>query len=174
VDRIDPKLSAVENFLILNKTAGGNRRLTPIASFGISPITLSELDLVALLWNVVPLRYQMRKSASGDYPGLYIPAISQIDVNNWLSRASPGVLINKLLTDIGGYSESERKKLKSFSKSALRMSTKEMRNISCHSSTTTSIQTRTRSRTRQKDIYYEDRSKPTASASSSLPSSSMN
>ncbi|GJJ78542.1 hypothetical protein EMPS_10901 [Entomortierella parvispora] len=127
VDRIDCKLTAAENFMIMNKITGSRRCLTPMSTFDSGFITLSEPDLVALLWNDLPFRQQLQQYAKVDYPSTYLPAISQLDVVNWLGGISPGVLINKWLTDIGGYSAIKRKKLRNFSRSTLRMSVDGMR-----------------------------------------------
>ncbi|KAF9139634.1 hypothetical protein BG015_001956 [Linnemannia schmuckeri] len=53
--------------------------------------------------------------------------VSQADVGLWLSTTTPGLLITRLLTDIGRYSKDERKKLRNYSRSTFLMPLEEMR-----------------------------------------------
>lgn len=60
--------------------------------------------------------------AKPDYPSL--PSSDQVtllDVDYWLSRKAPGHLLTRLITDIGGYTQEERRKLKNYSRSAFIM-----------------------------------------------------
>jgi len=51
VDHIDPKLSAAENFIVLNKISGNRRCLVPMSSFGDKFVPLSENDLTRVFWH---------------------------------------------------------------------------------------------------------------------------
>lgn len=91
-------------------------------------ITLSELDLSKVFWREPLLKAYIQSFVVNDFTDIqYADQVSLPDVANWLSGARPGELITKLLTDIGGYSTEERRKLRSFSRSTFLMSLEEMR-----------------------------------------------
>ncbi|KAI8601678.1 hypothetical protein EDD21DRAFT_373913 [Dissophora ornata] len=91
-------------------------------------ICLSELDLVSIFWNDDALRHQLRVYAMPDFSSVeYIDQIASPDVALWLSGKEPGHLLTKLITDIGGYTPGERKKLKDYRRSTLMMTTGKMR-----------------------------------------------
>jgi hypothetical protein len=99
-----------------------------VSSFDDKFVTLSELDLTKIFWPDPDLRLQLQLYALPDFPSIESPEkVSQSDVGLWLSRATPGTLITSFLTDIGGYSEAQRRKLKSYSRSTWLMSAEEMR-----------------------------------------------
>ncbi|KAG0018917.1 hypothetical protein BGZ82_000306 [Podila clonocystis] len=137
MDRIDPNLTPVENFIILNGASGGRRRLTPMSTFDSKFVTVSELELTKIFWQDEKLKIQLQHFAHPDFPSIDSPEkVAQLDVALWIGRVEPGYLINKLLTDIGGYSVEQRKKgyiveekrkLQSYSKSTLRMSIEKLK-----------------------------------------------
>ncbi|KAG9060891.1 hypothetical protein KI688_007847 [Linnemannia hyalina] len=117
-DCVDPDITAFENFVLLNRVCGCPRSLVPMSSFENKFITVSELELTRIFWRDPMLKTVLQSYAWPDFPSIeYADQVSQTDVGMWLSRAVPGCLITKLLTDIGGYSEVERKKLRSYSRS---------------------------------------------------------
>jgi hypothetical protein len=86
------------------------------------------LDLTKIFWPDLDLRLQLQLYALPDFPSIKNPEkVSQSDVALWLSRTTPGSLITSFLTDIGGYSAEQRRKLKSYSRSTSLVSTEEMR-----------------------------------------------
>lgn len=130
VDNIDPKISPAENFIILNRVLGYRRCLSPMSSMDSKLIGFSELDLIRIFWQDALLCRQLQDYAFPDYlESMQIPEqVSQTDAIMWLGRVEPGFLINKFLTDIGGYTEDERKKRRNFSRSAKRMPLSDIRN----------------------------------------------
>ncbi|KAG0299834.1 hypothetical protein BGZ97_003517, partial [Linnemannia gamsii] len=127
-DYIAPQRSAIENFILLNRACGGRRSLVPMSNFDVKFITLSELDLSKIFWQNLPLRHLLQSYAHADFPSIqYSDQVTQSDVGFWLSTAMPGLLITRLLTDIGRYSEAQRKKLKNYSRSTFLMPLEEMR-----------------------------------------------
>ncbi|KAI8594976.1 hypothetical protein EDD21DRAFT_426004 [Dissophora ornata] len=85
-------------------------------------VNLSELELTKIFWHDHLLKRQLQEYAFPDFK-LEIPEqVSLVCVGMWIERVEPGFLINKLLTNIGGYDDDERKKKKNFSRSAKRMS----------------------------------------------------
>ncbi|KAI8601632.1 hypothetical protein EDD21DRAFT_102171 [Dissophora ornata] len=87
-------------------------------------ITLTELNLVELFWRNPALKYELRQMAFGDYTTIEPPAqVSQADVRDW----GPGALITNLTTDVGSYTEHERRGLRSYSRSMSLMSLESIR-----------------------------------------------
>ncbi|KAF9537513.1 hypothetical protein EC957_008065 [Mortierella hygrophila] len=65
-------------------------------------ITVSELDLTKIFWRDPMSKNALQPYAWPDFQSLeYADQMTQSDVGMWLSRAIPGCLITKLLTDIG-------------------------------------------------------------------------
>ncbi|KAF8926944.1 hypothetical protein BGZ47_002457 [Haplosporangium gracile] len=127
-DCVDPKISAIENFVLLNRVCGYPRSLVPMSSFDDKFVTVSELELSKIFWWDPILKQVLQTYAWPDFPSTeYRNQVTQMDVAMWLSTATPGCLITKLLTDIGGYSEMERKKLRSYSRSTWLMPLEDMR-----------------------------------------------
>ncbi|KAI1286156.1 hypothetical protein EDD11_000480, partial [Mortierella claussenii] len=60
VDNIDLRLSAVENFIILNRILGSRRCLTPMSPMDSTFVNLSELDLTKLFWHDTALKRQLQ------------------------------------------------------------------------------------------------------------------
>ncbi|KAG0352331.1 hypothetical protein BGX24_007618, partial [Mortierella sp. AD032] len=67
-DYIAPQRSAIENFILLNRTCGSRRSLVPMSSFDVKFITLSELDLTKIFWQDVSLRRALQSYAFPDFP----------------------------------------------------------------------------------------------------------
>ncbi|KAF8938778.1 hypothetical protein BGZ47_008442, partial [Haplosporangium gracile] len=127
-DFIDPKKSAIENFVLLNRVCGSRRSLVPISSFDDKFVTLSELDLSKIFWRDPFLKCRIQALAVECFETTqYADQVSQADVADWLSGAPPGEFITKLLTDIGGYSEEERRRLRNYSRTTFLMPLEEMR-----------------------------------------------
>jgi hypothetical protein len=132
VDNIDPKMSPAQNFIILNRVTGCRRCLSPMSSIDSNFVNFSELELTKIFWQDPLLCRQLQEYAFPDFSSLQIPEqVSLVDVGMWIGRVEPGFLINKFLTDIGGYDEDERKKKKNFSKSARRMTLADIRGHLC-------------------------------------------
>jgi len=85
---------------------------------------LSEDGLVRVFWKDEILRKQLQGYAR---QSVSVPNPCQDDVVGWLKDLDPGLLINKLLTDIGGFTAEEKKKKKHWSRAARRMSMDDMK-----------------------------------------------
>ncbi|KAF8932061.1 hypothetical protein BGZ58_007238 [Dissophora ornata] len=121
---IDPSLSAIQNFLDLNKACRRPRCVVPMSSMKDRFITLTELNLVELFWRNPALKCELQQMAFGDYTTIETPAqVSQADVRDW----GPGALITNLITDVGSYTEHERRGLRSYSRSMSLMSLESIR-----------------------------------------------
>jgi len=100
----------------------------PISSFDDKFVTLSELDLSKIFWRDPSLKCRMQTLAVECFETIqYADQVSQADVADWLTGAPPGEFITKLLTDIGGYSKEERRRLRNYSRTTFLMPLEEMR-----------------------------------------------
>ncbi|KAF9965830.1 hypothetical protein BGZ65_000579, partial [Modicella reniformis] len=77
-------ISAIENFVILNKACNYRRKLVLLSSFENAFVCLSELKSL------------LQEYAKPDCPNVE-ESLSQPDVMDWLSSRQPGCLITKLL-----------------------------------------------------------------------------
>ena len=88
--------SAVENFMVLNKFTGSNRRTVPVSSVENGSISLSELELVKLFWRIPILNEKILGLARIHDPGCR----SLSDVAYWLSDREPGYIIKRFLCNV--------------------------------------------------------------------------
>ncbi|KAF8926965.1 hypothetical protein BGZ47_002432 [Haplosporangium gracile] len=49
-DYVDPKISAIENFVLLNRVCGYPSSLVPMSTFDDKFVTVSELELSRIFW----------------------------------------------------------------------------------------------------------------------------
>ncbi|KAF8919712.1 hypothetical protein BGZ58_004580, partial [Dissophora ornata] len=105
---IDDNVSAIENFIRLNKINGDRWNTVPFTPVEQPFILFSELDLVNIFWSNPILKDWL--SGNVRLKGDAKPALA--DVVGWLSTQGPGWLISRLLTDIGRVDrqDSERKR----------------------------------------------------------------
>ncbi|KAK3806243.1 MAG: hypothetical protein JOS17DRAFT_604915 [Linnemannia elongata] len=114
---------SIQNFLDLNRVCGRPRCLVQMSSMEDKFITLTELDLVELFWRNPALKCELQHMAFGDYTTIETPAqVSQADVRDWVGNRGPGALITNLVTDVGSYTEHERRGLRGYSRSTFLMS----------------------------------------------------
>ncbi|KAF9100876.1 hypothetical protein BGX30_009515, partial [Mortierella sp. GBA39] len=77
---IDPSLSAIQNFLDLNRVCRRPRCVVPMSSMKGRLIALTELELVGLFWRNPELKCELQHIAFGDYSTIETPAqVSQAD-----------------------------------------------------------------------------------------------
>ncbi|KAF9130429.1 hypothetical protein BGX30_013492 [Mortierella sp. GBA39] len=88
LSKIDPKLPAIENYLLLNKTNGGSRRIAHLSPLAARDVGFSERHLLPLFWHWPTVKDKIQ-----------LPA--QADALNWLAQTTPGCLITTFLTDVG-------------------------------------------------------------------------
>ncbi|KAF9354125.1 hypothetical protein BGX34_011191, partial [Mortierella sp. NVP85] len=123
--RIDPKVSAVENFLKLNKTINNPWIISPISSMEDGYICLSEKkELITVFWKDNELQKFLRNCARPTFPSVRNPALGAMKI--WLAGQKPGYLIAKLLTDIGTFNETQRKKKRGYARNTWSLSREEM------------------------------------------------
>ena len=94
---IDDKVSAIENFIRLNKMNGDRWKTVPFTPVEQPFILFSELDMVRIFWS---------NSILKEWLSSFVPLASDArpsrdDVEKWLGRRGPGHIICRLLTDVG-------------------------------------------------------------------------
>ncbi|KAF9999303.1 hypothetical protein BGZ65_005323, partial [Modicella reniformis] len=82
---------------------------------------LSEPELATVFWKDKELQKVLRNYALPEFPTTANPSLAI-----WLSNKEPGHLITKLLTDIGGYDEEQRKKKRDYGRRTFKMSKQDM------------------------------------------------
>ncbi|KAG0275724.1 hypothetical protein BGZ97_010231, partial [Linnemannia gamsii] len=109
---IDPKKSAIENFVLLNRVCGSRRSLVPVSSFDDKFVTLSELDLTKIFWPDPDLRLQLQLYALPDFPSIESPEkVSQSDFpyGHWGllrgAKAKAEILVKVYKVDVCGGDE---------------------------------------------------------------------
>jgi len=102
---IDDNVSAIENFIRLNKINGNRWRTVPFTPVEQPFILFSELDLVQIFWSNPVLKSWLSELVlfeDGTKPALG-------DIEGWLSAQGPGQIISRLLTDIGRVEDGDPK-----------------------------------------------------------------
>ncbi|KAF9913145.1 hypothetical protein EC991_003604 [Linnemannia zychae] len=99
-------LSAVENFVALNRTAGSNRRIIPISTVKNGYVSFSELELVKLFWKSPVLKASILDIVKVDFPS----CSALTDVIVWMRDREPGYYIKRFLCDVAPEGLSSRRK----------------------------------------------------------------
>ncbi|KAF8904233.1 hypothetical protein BGZ58_006516, partial [Dissophora ornata] len=103
--KIDPKLPAIENYMLLNEASGGTRRIAPLSPVARRYVGFSERQLISLFWQWPTLKDKIRcmMIEDGYFQDLTIvPA--QSDALNWIAQIKmcpPGRIITTFLSDVG-------------------------------------------------------------------------
>ncbi|KAF9542693.1 hypothetical protein EC957_001748 [Mortierella hygrophila] len=111
-------LSAVENFLTLNKLVKNPRRIVPISPRVHGFLSFSERELLVLFCGRQLLQDRIRLWA--DHTFSTKPSIDNLK-NIWLDTVEPGFLIKSLLTDVGPKNLSARKRGKAGYRGAIKL-----------------------------------------------------
>ncbi|KAF8928787.1 hypothetical protein BGZ47_001441, partial [Haplosporangium gracile] len=100
--KVDSKLPAIENYLLLNKASGGSRRIAPLSPLAARYVDFSERHLLPLFWSWPTFKDKIRRMMVEDRY-FQDPAIvpAQADALNWLTKTTPGRLVTTFLTDVG-------------------------------------------------------------------------
>jgi len=120
-------MSAIQNFVLLNRACGNRRVIAPLSRLEDMFITLSENDLVDIFWRDVSLKGLLQALAHHTFPNMEKRQITKADILIWLSNEEPGSIITKLVTSIGSLSPEQRKKCKGFRAKTFVMTVPEMR-----------------------------------------------
>ncbi|CAO3572041.1 unnamed protein product [Mortierella alpina] len=97
---INNEITAIENFVILNRADKCSRRIVPLTSFEQPFVSFSEKELGILFWTNSALKEQLRAWVLEDLEtASFLPA--QHDLNRLLQRAAPGDLVTRLLSNVG-------------------------------------------------------------------------
>ncbi|KAI1286511.1 hypothetical protein EDD11_000408, partial [Mortierella claussenii] len=103
-------ISAIENFLHLNKTSKNSRRLASLTSSQQPFVSFSERELISIFWKKDGLRARLRQLARADLPNTPDPALWVLQ--GWIGRKEPGYIIKRFLSDVAkeGLTSSQRSK----------------------------------------------------------------
>ncbi|KAK3821501.1 MAG: hypothetical protein J3Q66DRAFT_333459 [Benniella sp.] len=94
---INHELSAIENFLVMNRLCGHRRRIVPMTGKAVPFFLFSESDLVGIFMNNDQIKAHLLDLIHVTFKS----ATSQKDVNIWLESKPLGYLITRLITDVG-------------------------------------------------------------------------
>ncbi|KAI7821421.1 hypothetical protein BC939DRAFT_209286 [Gamsiella multidivaricata] len=89
LNSIDHGISAIKNFILLDRVCTSGRRLALLTSFEDIFISFSKSDLIKIFWQDVVLRKLLQDYAKPDFP--ITENITQADVSYWLSEKAPGL-----------------------------------------------------------------------------------
>ncbi|KAF9276712.1 hypothetical protein BGZ68_009834 [Mortierella alpina] len=109
---IDGNLSAIENFVRLNRMDKKKRGFVPM-SFGEQPfVTFSERELVCIFWQNTNLKTELQRIAKPSFPRLGANQNpTRADVADiWLRGQPPGYLIKHFISNVGQVGLTSRKK----------------------------------------------------------------
>ncbi|KAF9402833.1 hypothetical protein BGZ76_007235, partial [Entomortierella beljakovae] len=124
-------ISAVENFVHLNRIDGNKRKHVPLTPMQQPLMSFNEGNLLCIFWQNETLREVMRdwNLEAKTAPVPYVP--SQSDMHNWIMSQEPGTLVTKLLSPIGRPIE-KREGPRGYKDSTILMSFKQMeKHIKC-------------------------------------------
>ncbi|KAF9079285.1 hypothetical protein BGX23_004464, partial [Mortierella sp. AD031] len=107
--RIRSDVSAIENFLRLNRISNQSRRIVPLSTSEQPFVSFSERELISFFWKREPLKKKLLEMVQDDDPG----AGTLADVQVWIRAKEPGHLIKRLICDVDppGLTSRQRGKL---------------------------------------------------------------
>ncbi|KAG0019442.1 hypothetical protein BGZ80_005807 [Entomortierella chlamydospora] len=100
--RIDSSLPAIENFLVLNQSSGGTRKIAPLSPLTSRYVGFSERQSLPLFWHWPTLKIKIRHMMAEDHwfqKPTIVPALA--DAMNWLTTIAPGRIITTFVSDVG-------------------------------------------------------------------------
>ncbi|KAF9114489.1 hypothetical protein BGW39_003349, partial [Mortierella sp. 14UC] len=118
---IQSNLSAIENFLALNKLVKNPRGIIPMSRRLHGFMSFTESELLALFCGRPVLEKRMRWLSRGAFSDVKKAAIDDLE-HIWLSTKEPGYLVKALLADVGPKELSVRQRGKRGYRGAIRLS----------------------------------------------------
>lgn len=105
--QIRQEISAVENFLRLNKLTNNSRKIVPFTSSKQPFVAYSERELVSFIWKRRLLRERMEELAREDHTLI----TSATNLEAWISGKEPGYVIKQFICDVApqGLTNRQRK-----------------------------------------------------------------
>ncbi|KAF9159008.1 hypothetical protein BGX21_003433, partial [Mortierella sp. AD011] len=91
---IDNEISAIENFVQLNRIGKNRRKLAPMTPVAQTFVMFTERQLCSIFWKSRILQERLFRIAGERYTNC-------TDLHNWVSCQAPGFLITQLLSNVG-------------------------------------------------------------------------
>ena len=115
--RIQNDISAVENFVFLNKLTNNSRRIIPLTTSQQPFVSFSERELAAFFWKRDALKQRLQQLALQDSTH----ATSIVDIDTWISGKEPGVIIQNFVCAVAPQGLTSRQRKKAGHRAAVKM-----------------------------------------------------
>ncbi|KAG0347945.1 hypothetical protein BG004_006508 [Podila humilis] len=115
--QIQPDVSAVENFLYLNKLTGNSRRMVPITSSTQPFVTFSERELAAFFWKRKVLKERLVEL--GKLDNMTINSMKNLDA--WIAGKETGYTIKTFVADVAPQGLTSRQRKRAGHRSAVKL-----------------------------------------------------
>ncbi|KAF9111015.1 hypothetical protein BGX30_007799, partial [Mortierella sp. GBA39] len=114
---IQEQVSAVENFLFLNKLTSNSRRIVPLTASQQPFISFSERELGSFFWKREVLKQRLCELALQDSTVIY----NTEELDRWIGSKEPGFIIKHFICDVGSEGLTSRQKKKAGHRAAVRL-----------------------------------------------------
>lgn len=91
--QIQDNISAMENFVFLNKLTNNSHRIIPLTTSQQPFISFSEWELTAFFWKCDPLKERLQQLALQDNTH----ATLVMDIDTWINGKEPGFIIKNFV-----------------------------------------------------------------------------
>ncbi|KAF9537618.1 hypothetical protein EC957_007865 [Mortierella hygrophila] len=118
---IQDDISAVENFLQLNRITGNRRRIIPLTSFELPFMSFTEPEFASFFWKRESLKTQLADLVAEDGS----PANTLVDITNWIAGKGPGIIIKQFNADVAPQVKTSRQRRKAGHHGAVKLLTLE-------------------------------------------------
>ncbi|KAG9065426.1 hypothetical protein KI688_002751 [Linnemannia hyalina] len=118
---IQDDISAVENFLQLNRITGNRRRIIPLTSFELPFVSFTEPELASFFWKRESLKTRLTDLVAEDGS----PANTLFDITSWIAGKGPGIIIKQFIADVAPQVKTSRQRRKAGHRGAVKLLTLE-------------------------------------------------
>ncbi|KAK3830856.1 MAG: hypothetical protein JOS17DRAFT_150734 [Linnemannia elongata] len=118
---IQDDISAVENFLQLNRITGNRRRIVPLTTSELPFVSFTEPELASFFWKREPLKTRLTDLVAED--GSPTNALS--DIHSWIAGKGPGIIIKQFIADVAPQVKTSRQRRKAGHRGAVKLLTLE-------------------------------------------------
>ncbi|KAF8923926.1 hypothetical protein BGZ47_004370, partial [Haplosporangium gracile] len=110
-------ISAVENFLYLNKLTGNSRRIVPLTSSQQPFVSFSEKEIAAFFWKRKSLKERLVRLGALDNSTI----TSTNDLDTWIAGKEPGFVIKNFVADVAPQGLTSRQRKQAGHRSAVKL-----------------------------------------------------
>ncbi|KAK3809804.1 MAG: hypothetical protein JOS17DRAFT_780289 [Linnemannia elongata] len=118
---IQDDISAVKNFLQLNRITGNRRRIVPLTTSELPFVSFTEPELASFFWKREPLKTRLTDLVAED--GSPTNALS--DIYSWIAGKGPGIIIKQFIADVAPQVKTSRQRRKAGHRGAVKLLTLE-------------------------------------------------